>query len=485
MTAQWSTEEPTPARPGTVFPIRRMTLGEVLGGGFTMIRHSPKAVVGVPFAAGMISFLLSLVMYATMPMGGFMRLMYDPMAFEDEELLFSLFSSMGFWSGMMAISVVQYLVLTVAFALMVIPTLRAAYGYRTGFMQVLRLRADRIGWLLLHIVVMNVLLFVVGLAVIATTVITAVVTIGFGLIVAFPGLLLLAAWLTAGLMYAPLVVLVERRGPLAAIARSWRLNRGRWWINIGTVALIYLLLVVMTLVASLPMGIVAGIGGEMAMTSPEGGTGASTVLFVLASFFDSAVSAIFLGLAGALVSVMYLNCRIHQESADVTLLAAAEGASDDGTVIPASLEHLGEPTVTSGPPWGAPQPGWAGYGQGPFGQPRPGPDPYGQNPYGQSPYGQSAYGQSPYGQNPYGQDPSGQAPAGQNPYGQNPYGQNPYGQSPYGQNPYGQNPYGQNPHEQDPSGGDPYGRPPQDPRGQPGSDDSGRDGQGPDFGQPR
>ncbi|GAB3187673.1 hypothetical protein [Nesterenkonia suensis] len=479
MSADWNTGEPTGAHPGRVFPIRRMTLGEVLGGGFSMIRHAPKAVLGVPFVAGMISFVLSMLAFALAPSGNLLRLMYDPMAFEDEEIIFGMLSNMGFWAGLTFLTAVQYFLMAVAYALIVIPTLRAAYGYRTGFAQTLRLRSGRLGWLVLHLLLMHVFVVVLAVVVIGLSVVIAVVTFGLGLLLVLPGLLLLGAWLTAGLMYAPLVVLVEHRGPLSAFARSWRLNRGRWWINIGTVALIYLMTFVMLTIASLPVGIVSMIGGEMAMASPEDGTAVTLVLFTVATFFDSAVTAVFLGLVGALVAVMYLNCRIHQESVDVSLLTAADGASDDGGVIPASVEHLGEPTVPmwggpggSAPPWGSQQaaPGPMSYGQTPYGQ-QAGQNPYGQQP-GQSPYGQNPYGQQP-GQTPYGQSPYGQQP-GQTPYGQSPYGQQP-GQSPYGQSPYGQNPYGQNPSGQNPSGQNPQNRP----------DAQAPEDQGPDFGQPR
>ncbi|MDZ5076257.1 hypothetical protein [Nesterenkonia sp. HG001] len=426
MTTGWSTEESTPAYPGRVFPIRRMTLGEVLGGGFSMLRHAPKAVIGVPFVAGMVSFLLSMLVFTMTPSGNILRLMYDPMAFEDEELLYSVFTSLAFWLGLIVVSVVQYFVLAVAYSLVALPTLRAAYGYRTSFTQTLRLRSGRIGWLVLHLLLLSILVMVLGAAVFVLVLLLAVATFGIGLILVLPGALLLGAWITAGLMYAPIVLLVEDRGPFAAMARSWRLNRGRWWINIGTVALIYLMTFVMVMIASMPIGIISVIGGEMAMASPDGGTTMSMVLFTLASFFDSAVSAVFLGLVGALVTVMYLNCRIHQESLDVALLTVAEGAVDDGTVIPASVQHLGQPTAAA-PQWHGPPAGgdhWGGH----------------------------------------------QPTAGQRPYGQAPYGQNPYGQAPHGQNPYGQNPYGQSP--QDPSR---PGHPPR-PDG-PGS--------GPDFGQPR
>lgn len=456
MTTGWTTEGPTPAHPGRVFPLRRMTLGEVLGGGFSMIRHAPKAVIGVPFAAGMISFLLSMLVLAVAPTGSFMRMMYDPLALEDEELILGMLSNVGFWMGLGVVSIVQYFVLAVAYSLIIIPTLRAAYGYRTGFTQTLRLRSGRIGWLVLHLLVLSLLMLLIGIAVAVVALVIAMVTFGIGLLVLLPGLLLLGAWLTAGLMYAPMVLLVERRGPLGALARSWRLNRGRWWINIGTVALIYLMTFVMVMIASMPVGILSMLGGEMAMASPEDGTAVSMVMFTLATFFDSAVSAVFLGLVGALVAVMYLNCRVHQESLDVSLLAAAEGASDDGEVIPASVRHLGEPTAAvPTPPWGGPPTGAPPWGGHPPAPPAPGQQPYAQQPYGQTPYGQPQQGQSPYGQNPYGQSP---------------YGQNPYGQSSYGQNPNGQNPYGQPPQ------GPPRGGHAQDP-------DAPQSG--PDFGPPR
>lgn len=373
MTSGWAPEETSPAQPGRVFPLRRMTLGEVLGGGLSMVRHAPRSVIGVPFAAGIVNFLMTLLMLLVFPSADILRMFADPFAFDDDELLVRLASDVGFILTLIIVTVAQSFILAVGFTLVALPTLRATFGFRTDFAQTLRLRSGRVGWLLLHIAVLSLLGLVVSLLVVVVSGVFVVATFFFGLILVLPGVLLLTAWLTAGFMYAPLVVVVEDHGPFSAIARSWRLNRGRWWINIGTVSLLYLMLMVMLTIASLPLGIATVIGSEMAPAAEEPGSEStmSMIIFAVGSLVDSLLTAIFIGLVGALVTVMYLNCRIHQESLDVTLLRAAEGTSDDGRIVPASVEHLGHPAAPSA----APPHAWGGHWPtpGPPSQPPPPP----------------------------------------------------------------------------------------------------------------
>lgn len=427
------------AAPGSVYPIRRLHLNDVFGAGFRMLRHSPATMLGIPLAAALTSSLLSLLSML-LPGGGTMgRMIMDPLAMEnDPELMMDSFAGGEFLIFALIGALLGQALMVIAGGSIVLPTLRAAYGFRTGFGQALRLRARRFLPLLAYYLVVGVALFAVLLAVIAgfgfffAVVAPEAAWVGGILaLLSLPVFLFLLLWLTVALLYAPMAIMVEDKGPFAAIGRSFRLNKGMWWPHIGTVLLLGLMLMGLMMIITIPSMLLMGVGGSFTMDpdDPAGSfSGVMLITMIVSTILDGIMMGLMMALWVGITTAMYLNARIRQEAVDVALLSAAPHSPDDGRIIPSSVEHLGHLQPTPG------QPG-----------------PYHPNPY-QQPGGhqQGPYGQPPQGQPPYGQDPYGQDPHEQSPYGQNPYGQTPYGQPPYGR-PGGQD--GQD------GGNDDFGRP--------------------------
>lgn len=313
-----------PLRPGSVFPLRRMVADELFSAAVAVIRRSPKAVLGVPFLAGLVNFGFTLVMMLVLPSSSYMRMLTDPGAFDDPDLALGVATDAAFLWVTFASSAVTSLVIAVATAYMVLPTLRAAYGLHTGMAQTVRLRLRRLGPTVLNLLVLGLILAVAALPVFFLAVLLLVVTLFLGAIVVFPALFLALCWVTAAVMYAPLTVVVERMGPFAAIARSWRLNRGRWWRNIGLVALLYVILGLAFTIASVPLMLTVGISELLESGLTSGGEWAGFAVFALTELYGTVLSTLFIGVVGTVISLMYLNARIRQEALDVTLLAAAD-----------------------------------------------------------------------------------------------------------------------------------------------------------------
>ncbi|MCH8559825.1 hypothetical protein LTH96_01790 [Nesterenkonia sp. LB17] len=335
-----ATQEP-PLTPGSVFPLRRMVADELFSAAVAVIRRSPKAVLGVPFLAGLVNFGLTLVMMLVLPSSSYMRMLTDPDAFEDPDLALGVATDAAFLWVTFASSAVTFLVIAVATAYMVLPTLRAAYGLHTGMGQTVRLRLGRLGPTVVNLLVLGLILTVVALPVFFVAVLLLVITLFFGAVVVLPGLFLALCWVTAAVMYAPLTVVVERMGPFAALGRSWRLNRGRWWRNIGLVALLYVILGLVFTIASMPL-ILAVAASELIENSlTTGGEWAGFAVFALTELYGTVLSTLFIGVVGTVISLMYLNARIRQEALDVTLLAAADPVR--GPLAPADPHQVGLP----------------------------------------------------------------------------------------------------------------------------------------------
>lgn len=306
-------------------------------GAFSVIRRQPRAVLGLPFLAAALNFLVSLLLLTVMPADAYIRMLTDPAAFENQELALAVLAEGGVVALMLVTSFIGTLVMAMSLGLLAVPALRAAYGLPTTLGQTLRLRAGRLGWLLLHLVLLMVGIGVLGAVAAVIAVLLILVTMGIGLIVVLPALFLVTCWLTAGIMFGPLLVVVEHRNAFSAIARSFALNRGLWWRHIGTVALVYLMLGVVLFVTSVPVGVVTGLGGELAWQSPQGQDSALVlVLLGLAQLYDLVLNTLLTALVSVLIAMIYLNARFRREALDVMLLDAAETPTD----LPGSPEHV-------------------------------------------------------------------------------------------------------------------------------------------------
>lgn len=170
----------------------------------------------------------------------------------------------------------------------------------------------------------------------------------FGLILLIiPGIWLYIAWSVA----TP-ALLVERLGPTAALGRSRRLIKGRWWPAFGV-------LLLATIIAGLVGGAITGLLTAVALQSSN-----PSVLFaVTISTAAAIVSEILVRPFNATVTtVLYFDLRIRREGYDLQVMADQLGlpesampslpAGSGGTFGP---QDVGKP---GGPPYWPPPPNW-------------------------------------------------------------------------------------------------------------------------------
>jgi hypothetical protein len=70
-----------------------------------------------------------------------------------------------------------------------------------------------------------------------------------------------AAWLSLGLFFAPVALLLKKLGPIAAMRYSFRLLRGNWWrTSVLTAILVGVLMLMILLVATVAAAAVLGMG---------------------------------------------------------------------------------------------------------------------------------------------------------------------------------------------------------------------------------
>jgi hypothetical protein len=131
------------------------------------------------------------------------------------------------------------------------------------------------------------------------------IVVGFVPLV-IPGIFLTIRWAVA----LP-ALLLERRGPMAALGRSWRLVAGFWWKCFGTLLVTYLLVTVVT------FAVVAVLGAVLAaFTNTDSFLGLTLqqVITVVVELFT-------LPLFAAVTIVLYVDLRVRKEGFDLALMA--------------------------------------------------------------------------------------------------------------------------------------------------------------------
>ena len=200
------------------------------------------------------------------------------------------------------------------------------------------------------------------------------VLLGFLLFI-LPGIWIYVAW-----AFATPVLLVEGLRGRAALGRSFRLVKGRWWRTFGVLVVGFILAaIVSTIVQSVFLiGIVVGEDND-------------ALVLVLSAIAGSVGLAVTTPFQAALLAVLYFDLRVRKEGFDLELLAreiggtvqpgAAAAAPASTTVLPPAeeIDRTGAPFWPPPPGWKPPAAAAAGDGTPPppppAGAPLPSPPP--------------------------------------------------------------------------------------------------------------
>jgi hypothetical protein len=268
-----------PPAPGGV-PLRPLGVGDILSGAFSLIRQNPAATMGLTAS---IVTTVSVVMVA----------------------IFVIAGRTTAAVGLLAVPA------GLAFLALQLGGLVAAMG-RSLLGRKLTMaeaaRRSRAGWVLLATLLLAGLFsaFWVPLIIAAK---------GWGLLLALP----LTAWLGVMLSLTIPVIVLERRGPIAALGRSVHLIRGSYWRVLGIYFLTYLMTWVLSLVISLPLGFVGGLADALG----PGGGGTPPVAVAILVIGEIAIASLVTTIDSGVLVLVYADMRMRKEGMDLVLRQAA------------------------------------------------------------------------------------------------------------------------------------------------------------------
>ncbi|MDI2099448.1 hypothetical protein [Ruicaihuangia caeni] len=343
-----------PPKPGLI-PLRPLSLGDVLGASFQVLRRNPKPTFGVSLLWQAIVIVLTVVL-----MGGVTALVVwrtSMASGADADAV-----AAGGVAAILVSAAVPLLLSVVAAGLMqgiiALEVARGAVGEKLRFRGLWRSARGRlgalVGWTLL---VTLAVLIAIGI------VVAAVVGLGFAVggavgiaiavvlsIFAVLGALAIGAWLGTKLALVPSALMIERLPLREAVARSWTLVSGHFWRSFGILLLVAVILNVASQIVTTPMSLLLGMVTPLFSLDDNETSAVVTglVVYLLLIAVSLVVAAVALVVQAATASLIYIDLRMRKEGLDLELQRFVEarhqpGADARDPLLPGSTARGAEP----------------------------------------------------------------------------------------------------------------------------------------------
>lgn len=319
--ASWA---PSP-QPG-VIPLRPLQLGDLFDGTFRAIRSNPAVMFGFSVALLAVLSLIGAAVQAAFS-SSFYSIIDDPQAALEDDLTNTASGLASLLVSNLGTSALTMLATAILSGILALTVSDAVLGRVTALGDAWSRVRPRLWPLIGTSVLMGIIQTVAVVVVLAVFAIPLVISFSSNsdpgatavlpLLIGIPVALAAMLFLTVRLLFAPMTVVLEDLGPIAAIRRSWTLSRGGFWRICGRLLLIGLI----TAVASGIVGGAVGVLGSLfiLVTSPAVGV-------AITAFLTGTASGLVVPIAAAFETLMYVDERMRRENlAPVLARAAQEG----------------------------------------------------------------------------------------------------------------------------------------------------------------
>ncbi|MEU5865108.1 MULTISPECIES: glycerophosphoryl diester phosphodiesterase membrane domain-containing protein [unclassified Nonomuraea] len=339
---------PPPAlRPG-IIPLRPLGLGDILDGTIKLVRSNPKAVLGLSAIAALLGAVPLAVGQALM-LGSMGDALEDPAsASAGYDSVNGVIAQYG---GMLVSYAVQFVVVTVLTGVLTRILGRAVFGGKITAAEAWHLCKGRIP-ALFGVVGLMAVMMVVPVAVFLVILFALAMNVsssdGVGLMLGVMGLFVLLfipyyLFITTRFAFAAPAVVLEGRGPIDAMRRSWHLVTGDFWRVLGILLLTSLLVGLLSGVLSVPFTLGGTVIGVLGGGSP-GSAVAAAVFIAVGGTLSAMLSYPFqAGVSG----LLYADRRMRGEAFDLVLQTAAIEQQRQGWVH-SSADELWHPSNSAG-----------------------------------------------------------------------------------------------------------------------------------------
>ncbi|SEG66539.1 Membrane domain of glycerophosphoryl diester phosphodiesterase [Nonomuraea solani] len=342
---------PPPAlRPG-IIPLRPLGLGDILDGTIKLIRSNPKAVLGLSAVAALLA-AVPLAVGQAFVLNAAGSALRDPDNMAAAGDLTSLYGLAAQYGGTLISYAVQFVVVTLLTGVITRILGRAVFGGNLTAGEAWQLVKGRVpalfGVVGLMAAIMLAPVIVYALIVVAFAMnATSAGDLGWLALITIVFIVLYIAYylfFRTRFAFASPAVVLEGRGPIDAMRRSWHLVTGDFWRVLGIM-----------LLTSLLVGLVAGV-----LTVPFTLAGTAFGMFGTSSAATAIVSAVLIAIGATLgamftypfeagvAGLLYADRRMRSEAFDLVLQTAAIEQQRQGWVH-ASADELWHPSNSARP----------------------------------------------------------------------------------------------------------------------------------------
>ncbi|OYC97446.1 glycerophosphoryl diester phosphodiesterase membrane domain-containing protein [Microbacterium sp. Yaish 1] len=314
----------TPApRPG-IIPLHPLSFGVILGRSFSALRQNPKVLLGFALVVQTAAILVATAGIVAVGFATFGRLAsLRPGTDEFETVL----------AGSIAISGATALVLSLAAGALgvivqgvVVSEVAHAVVAEKHTLGGLWRRVKPVAWRLIGYSALVFLIVAVVIGILTAGVVGLAMSVGPAAIVlaiilglsAIP----LSLWLSTKLLLVPSVIVLEQSTVFGAVARSWRLTRGRFWPTLGIIVIISTSFGILAQVISVPFSFVTM--GLTSVITPTGDPEPGQIIALLvgtllAQAFVTLIQTIAVIVQSTAGALVYVDCRMRREGLDLDL----------------------------------------------------------------------------------------------------------------------------------------------------------------------
>lgn len=326
-----------PPRPG-LLPLRPLSFGTLLGAPFQVLRRNPGATFGSALITQLATALVSVFVIGGVGILAFGRI--DSALPEDRDAV-----TAGAWATVILASLIPLALYILGSALLqgvlVVEVARGTLGEKNRMGVLWRAAGRRlwplIAWFaILFGLIIAALAVLIGVAVLIGMIGGAAIAVA--ILVGVLGSLVLAAaaiWLGTKTALVPSIIVLEQRGVMSSIRRSWSLTNHSFWKTFGVLALISVILYAATQIITTPVSFIGGLATSFLFPTGASDDSGSFIVVTLVTYGLTLVISLVLGSIAAVVqssavAIVYIDLRMRREGLDLDLMRYVEARQAGG-----------------------------------------------------------------------------------------------------------------------------------------------------------
>lgn len=320
-------------KPG-IIPLRPLTLTDLFSGSFSALRKNPSVLFGFTIIVMTVVALLSLA-GTMLPLFSFTSLMsndLDPQASSKALLDSAYMSVVSTIVGYIALLAGSFLAGTVLDGVLSVAVSQLVIGKKITFKQSWALVKPRL-WSMLGASFLSMLAVGSPLLVLVILFFMSLYSWPgsdaffslFGLLLALALPVVLVSYvISIRFLYAPICAVLEEKGPIEAVKRSWALTSGSFWVTLGRVILIN---VVVGFIAGMIVQIIGVIAAIFMFTilSDPSNVWSTIILYGVISALQMLAYSLVVPILAAYQTLMYVDEKIRKENFAPLLAHVSQG----------------------------------------------------------------------------------------------------------------------------------------------------------------